>query len=133
MTNYNVARGHGLKKVYLIDLFFLIETSHWKKKLGSKRRRQFHGIEWNGCLLKFNPFLSVYTWTDTNGNHLKLLFVNYFLSYYAEMPLASGQDGNLGVQLTAFQPLGADYVHHISAYPLGFENLTASLLWYNVS
>ena len=32
MTNYNVARGHGLKKAYLIDLFFLIETSYWKKK-----------------------------------------------------------------------------------------------------
>ena len=33
----------------------------------------------------------------------------------------------LGVQLTLFQPRGADYAHHITDYPPGFENLTASL------
>ena len=39
------------------------------------------------------------------------------------MPLAGG----LGVHLTLFQPRGADYAHHITDYPPGFENLTASL------
>ena len=39
------------------------------------------------------------------------------------MPLA-------GVQLTLFQPGGADYAHLITASPPGFENLTASLLMY---
>ena len=34
---------------------------------------------------------------------------------------------NLGVQLTRFQPEGADYAHHITACPPGFENLMASL------
>ena len=42
------------------------------------------------------------------------------------MPLAGGQ--NLGVQLPLFQPGGgADYAHHITDYPPGFENLTTSL------
>ena len=45
------------------------------------------------------------------------------------MPLAGGQGRNLGVQLTLFQPGGgADYAHHITACPPGFENLAASLL-----
>ena len=35
--------------------------------------------------------------------------------------------GDLRVQLTLFQPGGADYAHHITACPLGFENLTTSL------
>ena len=35
---------------------------------------------------------------------------------------------NLGVQLTLFRPVGADYAHHINPCPPGFENLTASLL-----
>ena len=39
------------------------------------------------------------------------------------MPLASG----LRVHLTLFQPSGADYAHHITDCPPGFENLTASL------
>ena len=48
------------------------------------------------------------------------------------MPLADGQGGlcttqNLGAQLTLFQPEGADYAHHITAYPPEFENLPASL------
>ena len=37
---------------------------------------------------------------------------------------------NLEVQLTLFQlGGGADYANHITACPLGFENLTASLLY----
>ena len=48
------------------------------------------------------------------------------------MPLAGGlgelsPTRNLGVQVTLFQPGGADYAHHITACPPGFENLTASL------
>ena len=44
------------------------------------------------------------------------------------MPLAGGQGGlNLGVQLTLLQPRGADYAHHITASPLGFENPAAAL------
>ena len=35
---------------------------------------------------------------------------------------------NFGVQLTLLQPgLGLDYAYHITACPLGFENLIASL------
>ena len=34
---------------------------------------------------------------------------------------------NSGVQLILLQP-GADYAHHITASPPGFENLTTSLL-----
>lgn len=30
---------------------------------------------------------------------------------------------NLGVQLTLFWPMGADYAHHITPCPPGFENL----------
>ena len=44
----------------------------------------------------------------------------------AVMPLAGGQR-NLGVQLTLFQPEGADYSQHITPCPPGFENLTTSL------
>ena len=44
------------------------------------------------------------------------------------MPLLVGKGGlNLGVQLTVFQLWGADYAHHITAYPPGFKNLMASL------
>ena len=48
------------------------------------------------------------------------------------MPLVGGQGGfyptrNLGVQLTLLQPGGADYAHHITASPPGFENPVASL------
>ena len=32
-----------------------------------------------------------------------------------------------GVNLTLFQPGGADYAHHITACPPRFENLTTSL------
>ena len=35
---------------------------------------------------------------------------------------------NLGVQLTLFRPVGADYAQDITPCPPGFENLTASLL-----
>ena len=34
---------------------------------------------------------------------------------------------NLGLQLTQFQPGGADYAYHITACPPRFENLRASL------
>ena len=34
---------------------------------------------------------------------------------------------NLGVQLTLLQPGGADYAHHITASPPGFENPAAAL------
>ena len=34
----------------------------------------------------------------------------------------------MGVQLTLLQPGGADYAHHITASPPGFENPAASLL-----
>ena len=34
--------------------------------------------------------------------------------------------GNLGVQLTLVQQRGADYAHHFTDCPPGFENLTAS-------
>ena len=52
----------------------------------------------------------------------------------AVMPLANGQGRlyptrNVWFQLTLFQPDGADYVHRITAFPPGFENLTASLQW----
>ena len=48
------------------------------------------------------------------------------------MPLVGGLGGqptrNLRVQLTRFQPRGvADYAHHITDCPPGFENLMASL------
>ena len=50
------------------------------------------------------------------------------------MPLVGGQGGfypnrNLGVQLTLLQSRGggADYAHHITASPPGFENPVASL------
>ena len=43
------------------------------------------------------------------------------------MPPVGGQGGNLGVQLTLFQPGGADYAHHITACPPGFEILAASM------
>jgi hypothetical protein len=33
----------------------------------------------------------------------------------------------LGVQLTLLQPGGADYAHHITASPPGFENPAAAL------
>ena len=50
----------------------------------------------------------------------------------AVMPLAGGQGGlypfrNLGVQLTLFQPEGADYAHQITDSTPGFENLTTAL------
>ena len=50
------------------------------------------------------------------------------------MPLVGGQGElqptrNLGVQFTLFQHGGgADYTHHLTACPPGFENLAASLL-----
>ena len=49
------------------------------------------------------------------------------------MPLVGGQGGlwptrNLGVQFTLFKPGRADYTHHITACPPGFENLAAALL-----
>ena len=34
---------------------------------------------------------------------------------------------NLGVQLTQLQPGEADYAHHITARPPGFENPAAAL------
>ena len=34
----------------------------------------------------------------------------------------------MGVQLTLLQPGGADYAHHITASPTGFENPAASLI-----
>ena len=48
------------------------------------------------------------------------------------LPLVGGQGGlqptrNLGAQLTLLQPGGADYAHHITASPPGFENPAASL------
>ena len=54
-------------------------------------------------------------------------------AYLTVMPLAGGQGGfyptrNLGVQLTLFQPGGADYVHHITASPTVLENPAAFLL-----
>ena len=45
------------------------------------------------------------------------------------MPLAGGQGGHLGVQLTlSNQGRRTNYAHHITACSPGFENLTASLL-----
>jgi len=35
----------------------------------------------------------------------------------------------LGVQLTLLQPGGADYAHHITASPPGFENPAAALVY----
>ena len=37
------------------------------------------------------------------------------------------------VQLTLFQAGGGDYAHHITTYPPGFENLTASLDSYTLT
>ena len=42
--------------------------------------------------------------------------------------LAGGHGGNLGFQLTIFPQGGADYAHHITACPPGFENRTANLI-----
>ena len=46
---------------------------------------------------------------------------------YIKYSDAISRQRNLGVQLTLFQPRGADYAHHITDCPTGFENLKASL------
>ena len=45
------------------------------------------------------------------------------------LPAVGGQGGlrNLGAELTLLQPGVADYAHHITASPPGFENPAAAL------
>ena len=43
------------------------------------------------------------------------------------MPLAGGQGGQGGSSVNPITTSGADYTHHITASPPGFENPAASL------
>ena len=47
------------------------------------------------------------------------------------MPLVGGQGGlpEFGSSVNPITTKGADYAHHITASPPGFENPAASLLW----
>ena len=52
------------------------------------------------------------------------------------MPLEGGQGGQgwqFGSSVNPIATRGADYVHHITASPPGFENSVASLIWIIVS
>ena len=67
----------------------------------------------------------------SGGSYYSFLLITALL--FLVMPLADGQGGlypirNLGVQLTLLQPGRADFAHHITARPPGFENPAAPLL-----
>ena len=49
-------------------------------------------------------------------------------SHVAVMRLAGGQGPEFGISVNPIPTRGADYAHHITACPPGFEILTASLL-----
>ena len=63
--------------------------------------------------------------------HLGYFFSNchvkYLVSFGMKLLFLTQWCRNLGAQLTLFQPWGADYAHHITDCPPGFENLAASL------
>ena len=51
-----------------------------------------------------------------------------FLNYYQWAGPGLYPTWTLGVQLTLYQPRGADYAHYITTCPPRFENITASLI-----
>ena len=61
-----------------------------------------------------------------------VIFLSEIMSWYSSYSIYVAPR-NLGVQLTLFQPGGADYAHHITTCPPEFENLTASLILNNES
>ena len=65
------------------------------------------------------------------------VFIRTALISFTVMPLAGGLGGlahpEFGSSVNPILTRGADYAHHITACPPGFENLTASLTLININ